>query len=97
MPRRTPPRRIVPPGRPPRVLGYGGGYHPRAGPVQPPRRSSFWVELAVWLATTALAGALLLLLASHELLLALPVVLAYALISWLLWGTRRRQEGRARR
>lgn len=52
-------------------------------------RTSRLVEAAVWLAATAVAGALLLLLARHDLTLALPVVAAYLGLSWLLWRTRR--------
>ena len=67
---------------------------PRLAPEKGTPRSAPWVAVAAWLATTALAGALVLLLASHDFFLALPVVLGYALVSWLLWSTRQRRKGR---
>lgn len=89
MPRRHPPE--PGPRARGRVAGYGGsgrGGRPEPGsPVR--RRTSRLAEAAVWLAATAVAGALLLLLARHDLTLALPVVVAYLGLSWLLWRTRR--------
>lgn len=98
MAQRQHPRRIVPSNRPPaRVLGYGAGLRPRLAPEKGSPRSAPWIAVAAWLATTALAGALLLLLASHDVFLALPVVLGYALVSWLLWSTRQRRTGRSQK
>ena len=97
MARRTPSRQPQPARQPSRILGYGAGKRPRTAPERGSPRSAPWVAVAAWLATTALAGALLLLLARHDVFLALPVVLGYALVSWLLWSTRLRLRGRAQR
>ena len=72
-----------------KVVGYGGLYDRRSHGVAKPRAASFGAaEIAAWLATSALALALILLLASFEVLLALPVFLAYALFSVFLWRSR---------
>ena len=70
----------------------GFGYRPRT--PRPPiprarRRRPLLADLAAWGAATAIAGSLLLLLAFHDPLIAVPVVLGYFAFSWLLWSTRR--------
>lgn len=89
------PKKNTNPGPPPdrrrgRVAGYGTARPAAPGARPPRRRTSPLVEGLVWLSATAVAGALLLLLARHDLMVALPVMVSYAGISWLLWRTRRR-------
>jgi Flp pilus assembly protein TadB len=78
------------------LLGYGADANRRRSARVKPKGqaggNSRLTEFAAWLATTALAGALILLLAQFDLLLAVAVFLAYALFSVLLWRGRRRQE-----
>jgi len=83
--------------QPSRLLGYGAdasrrrSARARRNVLQGPKvqaGNSRLTEFAAWLATTALAGALILLLAQFDLLLALPVLLVYALFSVLLWRGR---------
>ncbi|GEM_PF-5854631 len=91
--------------QPSRLLGYGADASRRRsararrnvlqGPKVQAAGNSRLTEFAAWLATTALAGALILLLAQFDLLLALPVFLVYALFSVLLWrGWRRKTKRR---
>lgn len=75
-----------------RIAGYGGsGRTPgrnaarRTAPSPHNGLTTAVTELFAWLATTAVAAALLSLLARHNGLLALPIVLMYALFCWLLW------------
>ncbi len=79
-----------------RVAGYGRGRVTLRSAGQPPPRkpTSFaWAELFAWLATTMVAGALLALLAAHNLVMALPVLLGYALCCWVIWQIARRRKG----
>ena len=77
-------------GRNPRYWGY----QPRTGrafPASPPRRRPrpLLADVAAWVAATVVAGALLLLLAFHNALIAAVVLLAYTGFSWVLWSARR--------
>lgn len=77
---------------PKRRASRGLGYRPRTPRTPPPkprRRRPLLADVAAWLAATAVAGSLLVLLAFHDPLIAAPVVLGYLAFSWLLWSTRR--------
>ncbi len=86
-------------GRPQRRTPGVWSYKPRPIPSTPSRparrtpaprpRRPLLADLAAWLALTVIAGALLMLLASRDLLVALPVLGVYLVVSWLLWSTRR--------
>lgn len=82
----------VPGQKPRRKRGHVWGYRPRTGPPLPAptrRKRPLAADLAAWAAATAVAGSLLVLLALHDPIIAVPVVLGYLAFSWLLWSTRR--------
>ena len=79
--------------RPPRrIAGYGssGRIRPAQGQKPPRPKPSVVVQFAAWLAATLVAGALLLLLAQHDPLLVLPIVMIYFAFSWVAWHVGRR-------
>ena len=77
--------------RDPRVWGYAPAAPAApARPVAPVRKKRpLFADVAAWIAATIIAISLMWLLAAHNLLIALVVVLFYGGFSWLLWSTRR--------